>query len=355
MTTIITDIPTIVTTAELPDNIEIAIDGASAEVFVMTGAVPIFQTTLFAYEGMITLYDLRAIMDEYLQSNSHPMAIANIWVNDEAAEETYISPEMYVVYSDFLIQDTTTFFRNHFLTTRSSFRIHRDGVQMLSWLGNTDEMVDCYTDAVSLENSGNATINRIEVPAIRYRFPEISCDEINVQEIAAQVNGKLVSFTVHRGNRSMTFYVTDETPDTVISFCNAFNVMENAELFAVTTIKQKVEHSEANCQRNRIFYDRRTEHTYEVETAALPYEEAVWLQQLVASHHVTLIHQRTLNPQPSTLNIPILITDSESEISDSDSETNRHKFSYKFARNEQTLIPPTIPQVFSEEYQSQFQ
>ena len=155
----------------------------------------------------------------------------------------------------------------------------------------------------------------------------------------------------------MTFYVTDETPDIVFSFRNAFNVIENAELYAVTTIKQKVEHSEANCQRNRIFYDRSTEYTYEVETAALPYEEAVWLQQLVASHNVTKDERE------------ILITDSEAEISDSDSETNRHKFTYKFARNEQTrhkftykfarneqtLIPPTIPQVFSEEYQPPFQ
>ena len=343
MANIITDIPTIVTTAELPDNIEIAIDGASAEVFVMIGAVPIFQTTLFAYEGRVTLYDLRAIMEEYLQSTTHPMTIASIWVNDVAAEETYISPEMYVVFSDFLIQDTSTFFRNHFLTTRSSFRIYRDGVQMLSWLGNTDETVDCYTDAVSLDDSGNAIVTRIEVAPIRYRYPEISGDEINVQEIAAQVNGKLVSFTVHRGSRSMTFYVTDEKPDIVFSFRNAFNVIENAELYAVTTIKQKVEHSEANCQRNRIFYDKSTEHSFEVETAALSYEEAVWLQQLVASHNVTKDERE------------ILITDSEAEISDSDSDTNRHKFTYKFARNEQTLIPPTIPQVFSEEYQSPFQ
>ena len=355
MTTIITDIPTIVTTAELPDNIEIAIDGASAEVLVMISSLPIFQTTLFAYEGIVTLYDLRTIMMEYLQSVNHPIANAAIWVNDDAAQDTFISPEMYVVYSDFLIQDTTTFFRIRFLTTRTSFRIHRYGTQNLYFLANSDEFVEGFTDAVSIDNDGNAIVTRIEGVSMRYRFPEISGDEINVQEIAAQVPGKLVSFTVHRGSRSMTFYVTDEAPDTVISFCNAFNVMENAELYAVTTIKQKVDHSEANCQRSRIFYDRRTEHTYEVETAALPYEEAVWLQQLVASHHVTLIHQRTLNPNPSTLNIPILITDSESEISDSDSETNRHKFTYKFARSEQTLIPPTIPQVFSEEYQSQFQ
>ena len=80
MANIITDIPTIVTTAELPDNIEIAIDGASAEVFVMIGAVPIFQTTLFAYEGRVTLYDLRAIMEEYLRGER---GVRNVTVNPD--------------------------------------------------------------------------------------------------------------------------------------------------------------------------------------------------------------------------------------------------------------------------------
>ncbi|MBR4390088.1 MAG: hypothetical protein IKT00_13070 [Prevotella sp.] len=45
----------------------------------------------------------------------------------------------------------------------------------------------------------------------------------------------------------------------------------------------------------------------------------------------------------------------DSEISNSDDATNRHKFTYRYARDCQPLILPTIPQVFSEEYQSPFQ
>ena len=309
----------------------------------MIGVMPIFQTTLFPYEGKITLYDLRTILEDYMKSVRHAIVQTAIWVNDDAAEETFMSDDMYVVYSDFLIQDPTSFFARHFLTTRSSFRIHRYGTQTLSWFAAAGESVGGYIDAVSLDAERNAIVTRIEEETESSEFPSVCEAMMNVPEIQAQVTGTLVSFTVHRGSRSMTFYVTEETPDLVIAFRNAFNVEERAELYAVTTTKQKVEHSEANCQRNRIFYDRRTEHTYEVETAALPYEEAVWLQQLFASHYVTKDERE------------ILITDSESEISDSDNEENRHKFTYKFARNEQTLIPPTIPQIFSEEYQAQFQ
>ena len=95
--------------------------------------------------------------------------------------------------------------------------------------------------------------------------------------------------------------------------------------------------------RETMFYDQKTQTSFEVETAALPYEEAVWLNQLFASHSVTKDERA------------ILITSSESEPSDADNATNRHKFTYRFARDVQTISPPAATQVFSEEYQSPFQ
>ena len=171
MTNIITEIPSVVTTAELPDNIEIAIDGTSAEVIVMIGFVPIFQTTLFPYEGEITLYDLRAILEDYMKSVRHAIERVAIWVNDDAVEETFMSDDIYVAYSDFLIQDTASFFARHFLTTRSSFRIHRYGMQMLSWFAAAGESVGGYIDAVSLD----AEIHRASGQSLH----DILCDRRN--------------------------------------------------------------------------------------------------------------------------------------------------------------------------------
>ena len=65
-----------------------------------------------------------------------------------------------------------------------------------------------------------------------------------------------------------------------------------------------------------------------METAALTYEEAVWLQQMLSSRKVIV------EGLPGT-NVEVLITESNSEISDSDNEKNRIKFTWKLADNVQ--------------------
>ena len=73
-----------------------------------------------------------------------------------------------------------------------------------------------------------------------------------------------------------------------LSVLSYLNAIEHNEFYAVTTIKHRIERNEANCLRDRIFYDQQTETEYEVETAAIPYEEAVWLTQLYTSRYVAL-------------------------------------------------------------------
>ena len=115
----------------------------------------------------------------------------------------------------------------------------------------------------------------------------------------------------------------------------------------MTTRKQKVERSEANCNFDHIFYDQKTEIAFEVETAALPYEEAVWLNQVFASRYVAIpIYGETFEQ--------ILITDSTSEITDSDKEQNRLKFTYKFAKDKQHKYVDYSPAYFTEEFNEQF-
>lgn len=343
MPQIITSLPTIVTTADLPDAIDIAIDGASAELFVMAFSQPIFQTTLFSYNGLITLYDLRSVMEDYLLSSETPLAAIQIWVNDSAATSTFYSSEIYVLYSQFSIPNSDTFFRHRFLTTRTSFGIHRSGSQYISYLALMDEHMDSYTETVTRSNDGTISVNRIGATTSNYHFPQVISQTVNVEDIAQQVSGQLLAFTIHRGQRSLTFYVTDEDPDLRLSFRNAFNTLEIAEIFAATTVKQKINRSEANILHTSSFYDQTNETSYEVETSALPYEDALWLNQLISSQHVMKDNR------------DILITDSDSEISDSAAATNRHKFTYKFARNEQPLQNPTSPQLFTSEFQPQFQ
>ena len=147
----------------------------------------------------------------------------------------------------------------------------------------------------------------------------------------------------------MTFYVTDEQPDLTISFYDGFYNLAIAELYAVTTRKLEVERNEATCQHTTRFYDQQEELTFEVETSFLPYDEAVWLEQMLSSRSVGVRIGNTNQTRT------ILITDSTSEISDSDKEKNKLKFTYKLAKPEQYKLFDTNGQYFTEEYQDQLQ
>jgi len=341
--------------AQLPESVEFSsqVENDKVQVEVVVDSEIAMETVLYGFGHDFFLHDIRSVIEEAIRLKGR--ACASCWIRIENDEESAQSQAFEVVLSEFDIPEAEEFLYTHFLTTRSSFRIHRTGKQLLSWYTAENNAEDYYIDALILPEGakkprvlrwkeGRVTaVNRqvmeflVEVPTVAAYFEQAYPDK----------KGRLLCFTVHRGLRAMTFYVTEEVPDLKLVFRNAFNVKEHAEIYGVSNRKQKVERSEAHCLYNRVFYDQTTEQTYEVETAALQYEEALWLSQMVASHYVAL-------PAPDGREVEVLITDSTSEISDSDKEQNRLKFSYKFAVDKQHLAFSPSGNIFSEEFRTQF-
>lgn len=333
---ITTQFPSLVLSAALPDIVTCSLDQGSTTVSVMVDNTEVFTTTLYAFGGNVTLYDIRTIIEDAIRENNNASATCSITFT--AGNDAATTGNFTVVMSNFIIPNPATFLDSHFLTTRNSFQIQRSGKQSLSWFSVQGENIVASIEAIVLpENATTPIIIIWRQTTVQAPQSSIYSYEVNVPDIAAhfESQGKLLSFTVQRGmNRYMSFYVTDEKPNINLFFLNAFNVTEYAELYAATTTKQKATHSEANCLRNRIFYDRNTETTFEVETTALQYDEALWLNQLLSSRYVAIIISPGTNRQ-------ILITETESEISDSDPATSRHKFTYKFAQDSLTKLFPS--------------
>ena len=322
--------------AMLPETVSFSVQNekAAAEVEVYVDSERVFNTTLYAYENTMFLQDIRSIIEDAIREKGNANGQCSLRISDEnssASTQTFL-----VLISDFVIPSPSFFLCTNFLTTRSSFRIHRNGKQMLSWLAMSSDAEHKYIDAVILpEGESTPTVLRWDEGQQQFSYGMLYAYLVDVQSVSEyfvqsypQRKGKLLSFSVHVGPRSKTFYVTDEQPDFHLSFLNAFNVIEYADFYAVTTRKQKVERSEAHCNLDHIFYDQKTDMTFEVETSALPYEEAVWLNQLFSSRLVKVPVNENNEQQ-------ILITDSSSEITDSDKEQNRLKFTFKMAKDKQ--------------------
>lgn len=341
--------------AMLPETVSFTVqdENASAVVTVYVDHQIVFKTTLYAYGHNMYLNDIRSIIEEGIRQNENAHGECALMISDE--ESNASTQNFVVLISDFAIPGPLFFLATHFLTTRTSFRIHRSGKQTLAWLPSSAGTMMKYIDALILpEGENTPTVLRWDQGQQQYFDGQLYSYTVKVQTISDYFEqnypvkkGKLLSFTVHVGLRSMTFFVTDEQPDFRLSFLNAFNITEYAELYAVTTRKQKVERSEAHCNFDHIFYDQNTEISFEVETSALPFEEAVWLNQLFSSRYVAI-------PIYGNVYEQVLITDSSSEIADSDKEQIRLKFTYKYAKDKQHKYVDYPRAYFTEEYNRQF-
>ncbi len=337
MITIQTTFNQLYLSAELPEEVVISTNLAAVNVTVYYFHAVCFTTTLYPYSGKATLRDIRSIIEQVIREEGYSCGQFEVYVT--GGSENASSGDFNVVYSDIIQQySADTFCSGYFLTTRTSFRISSSGVQRLSLFAKAGETYTGYTDCVVLPAGSSTpvilrltdTVQRTANMQAAVDYFDIEADLIQdaVYDNYPEQAGKLMAFTVHRGNRAMTFFVTDEEPDKNFSFLNAFDCLEYAEIYGVTTAKQKVERSEAVCGRRHLFYDKETTQSFEVETAALTYEEAVWLQQMLSSRKVIV------EGLPGT-NVEVLITESNTEISDSDNEKNRIKFTWKLADNVQ--------------------
>ena len=337
MISITTTFNTVYFSAELPDEVIFTTDNPYIEVRVYYFHAVFFRTTLYPYNGKTTFHDLRSLIETAIIKEGYSHGTFSIFAMYDS--QTASTNEFDVIYSD-IIQSYSaeSFCSSHFLTTRTSFRISRDGTQRLSLFAKANETYDGYTECVVLPNGATRpvvlrmtdTVSRVSGWAAGVDYFDINTELIQdaVYDYFPEQAGTLLAFTVHRGGRAMTFFVTDERFSVSFSFRNAFDCIEYAEITAVTTAKQKMEQSEAVCQRNHIFYDRQTEQTFEVETACLTYEEAVWLNQMLASREVK-------NTAAIGSDKEVLIIESTSEISDSDDAKNRIKFTWKYAKDVQ--------------------
>lgn len=329
-----TQIDAIYFSASLPEeiNITVANENASVKVELYIDNTKEFETTLFAYGYYVKFCDIRTLIEDSIRASNNANADCYIKVIEGSSNVT--SNHFQVVMSQFDgIGTPATYLLSHFLTTRSAYRISRTGKQTLSWFSYQGETITAKVNKI-IENTATGITRTQEV---NQTAPTASTDgvlsytfTVEDMESGLNTNDVLKGFTIQRGSRLMDFYITDETPEMTMLFLNAFNVPEYAEFYAKTNEKQKVERTEAICQRQHLYYDHILEQTNEVETSLLTFEEAEWLKQFCYSRYVALKVGTNTNKE-------VLITDSTSEISDDKNAKNRLKFTWKFAKDTQYM------------------
>lgn len=316
-------------TSNLPSEIFISTDAASVEISVTCGTNTIFTTTLYPYDKLATLYDIRSIIEGYLLEL--PLVYTTLSLKAVTSTETATTSQVTIIYSRLNVTagEASSFIQSFFLTTRPSFSIPRNAYQQLAFCVMPNTINSCYTECVVLFD-GETTPH-----VVRLTDSDVTVTKFSLQRITIHPAGlesrigqscRLLQFTVHRGFRSKTFYVTDRTPNLTLQVWGEFNCIEYIHLTCVTKRKLSLDRSTATCLGITSFYDDQSEYEYEVESSMLPYDQALHFTQLLLSPHINIVEY-------TGSTVPILITDINHDISDAHNATNAIKFKYKYTRH----------------------
>ena len=319
-------------TSHMPENVLISTSENSIEFIVSVDGDEVFSSVYYPYNQTICVRDIRSIVEEAMFEQDLNIATLKLEARQQD-ENSSVIDDVTVICSSFKTTlGSEEFLRMNFLTTRKSALIPRDGmVELFNFTkvneqGFNNNFVKIYY--VSLTSPGNPKLSsEVLLPQqsqtdtlILQRLTE----EYFKEKVEDSENCIILGAEYHIGDRDFSVFFTDETPTYVFSFINAFNVPERVYLFGATTTKTEVNRSEAVCGRKTQFYDETVTVKHEVETAPMPYEEALWFSQMFTSKWVNRIMPDYNAPE-------ILISDITSEVTDSDKEMIKLKFSWKYA------------------------
>ena len=327
MVSIVTSFEQICLSCQLPDCIEISTDSSeSINVEILANNQVIFETDISPYNQEANFYDMREVVEQFLDANKLVYAQFDFQVTQGQSDDS--SSAIAIVRSDIDIPETVTWLRTHYLTTRESFAISPTGSQQLTFFAQQGEIVTSKIEATIIRPNGSQAIytSTTSTQTLNEGVYTLDINVENVQSMFEQ-NGTVITFAVFRNDRIMNFYIIDE-PNFSFRFLNNFNAQEYAEVKGTRNIKHKKEANDAKIIRKTVLYDINKETSYEIETTLLARQEALWLGQMMQSRDV----QVETNGQWRDV-----VIDGETDISDNVEKETRVKFGYQYATDIQSL------------------
>ena len=353
----------VVLTANIPDFV-LGVDGYSILVrLTAQNGNTLLQERYYTEDVSLTIYDLRSLIENYMRAKAltyGDFTLAVVNDNNVVADSCVI----HALYCDRcnVCAEPEVFLAENFLTTLSHRRVAPD-----SWLRIYYYSMAGVPSSVHVKCLYNISYMGDEVFATSYDVQNAtttglrsySTSPYNIITKINQMHGtprediRLISFTVSLGQRSLTCYVDYSLRDAdCFAFRNCFNVLEKALFPHTTTAKTDVEHATAVINNVSQQYNRHVTKSYEVQSAALTYDEAMWIDQLLTSHDIS--RHLPDDTDENNVSAPVLITEATCEVSDSDNSPNTVKFTWRFADNRPNVRLSCSPGIFTSPYNTVF-
>ena len=249
-----------------------------------------FSTYLYAYNGVVVLEDVGALIEEYFRRRHKVSDLITLTFGNQ-------SVDVNVMYCEYSLPDDFNP-QSAFLVAASAQQVFHESVVAIAV---ADTSMDSeFTIRVAGHDSDDDIITVIskKMSAV---FNQEKTAYFNVYDIIewalAPADGDddhtqlrdVICFSLEFAGIQKTCFLASSSAYLTFSFRNIFNVKEYIDVAGVMTRKTEVSRDTAICAGNARQYDRAVSRSYEVQSAPVPAEQiAIW-EQFVASNELTLI------------------------------------------------------------------
>lgn len=334
MTSLTTQLETISLLSHLPEKLEFATDCSCISIHIEVGTAQAYETILYPYNGVATVNDFRSIVETSMKAHGYGIRYLYIEFGGKEDSSFTIVEDMFVIYATHKVKTTTQqFLKTKFLMSSQTLVLPRNITVPVYYYHDGSIQNQISIDIFFTSTSATDEVSKYTweggTTAHTYQEYHIRSMEIGASTLAGYVlqgtglSGRILSATLHIGNRTLTLFFTEELPVACFRFINAFGCRETMPIFGKETVKTETEHSEALLGRKTMYYDETTKVTHEIETAPLTYNQALTMNQLLTSPDVNIMTYGDAEE-------PVLLSDLSSEISSSDKDEVKLKFTWRY-------------------------
>lgn len=350
--------------SSLPD-IPVRVDGDFVDVRLshpLDGVL--LQERLYPFNGSVTLYDLRSLIEEAMRGRRVCVSSYLLEVSSGDESSKYDSVAIRVLYCDKVIAsgDLYGFTEENFLTTLDVRRVAPGASFPVTMFCRAGTVPDVRIKA-RYRVAGEDSIRDCSFPfrsgqqisEDSYISFEVGVDSVksSTVEMTGYVDIELRGFTVSCGQRFLHVYADESlSRGRAFIFRNCFNVPELFQMRTVTVGKTEVSRSTATLTSKSRFYDQTVSKTYESDTDSLTFDEAEWIDQFLCSRDVSVIEPG--RPGAARVMRPVLITSFTCGISDGDESLNSVKFSWRYDDDRPAVALRVSPGIFTSPYNPVF-
>ena len=320
----------------------------------LNGEVEVFfSTQLYAFNNIVELTDVGSLIEEYFRKRNKVYDIISIEFDD-------IAMDVHFLYCECIIPEFDP--NSCFFIASHVQRVHQDSTISLSAVNHgsaTPFTIKAVghraSDDVLGVVSGNITRDFNREGIVYFAVSDIVRWAMNMtDEKVAEPLRDVLYFSIEYCGLQKMCYIVPATAYLTFSFRNIFNVEEYIDVVGVMTTKTEVSRDTAVCNGIAKQYNRSIDRTYQIRTEPLTADDVAVFEQFIASHSVTLWHEKN--------DYNVIITDHTCEPATDNDALTTIQFTWRFTDRRPHIfnsvvngVMPTRRKIFNETFSPEYE